>query len=79
MYTSGLLALLSFPFREGVLTARISIIVGALFLLPGGIDGTTQLFGERESTNKPWVATGLLLGIGVVLFAEGVLFALISP
>lgn len=48
------------------------IVFGFLLLVPGGIDGTTQLFGERESTNVLRLLTGLLLGIGVVLIINGI-------
>ena len=78
MYFAGILMILSFPFRDEFLSPILSIMFGAAFLLPGGIDGTTQMFGNRESNNLLRVVTGLLLGVGVVLFAEGVLFTLIG-
>ena len=78
MYISGILAILSFPVRDGLLTPMLSIVLGVILLLPGGIDGTTQMFGERESTNTLRVVTGLLLGLGVVLSVEGVLFTLVN-
>lgn len=61
-----------FPIRSGLLAPTLSIISGVFLLLPGGIDGATQMFGGRESTNRIRVVTGILLGIGVVLFSEGV-------
>lgn len=69
--------ILSFPFRGELLSPTLSIILGVGLLLPGGIDGTTQMFGNRESTNLLRLITGLLLGVGIVLFAEGVLFKLV--
>lgn len=74
MYISGLLAIISFSVRDGLLTPMQSLGIGLLLLLPGGVDGTTQLRGDRESTNPLRLATGILLGMGVVLFAEGILF-----
>jgi len=78
MYFAGSLMILSFPFRGELLSPILSTMFGAALLLPGGIDGTTQMFGNRESNNLLRVVTGLLLGVGVVLFAEGVLFILIG-
>jgi len=78
MYFTGVLMILTFPLRGELLSPTLSIILGAGLLLPGGIDGTTQMFGNRESTNLLRVITGLLLGMGIVLFVEGVLFKLIG-
>ncbi|QAU12510.1 DUF2085 domain-containing protein [Halorubrum sp. BOL3-1] len=78
MYLAGCLMILSFPFRGELLSPTLNIILGTVLLLPGGIDGTTQMFGSRESNNFLRVVTGLFLGVGVVLFAEGVLFILIG-
>jgi uncharacterized membrane protein len=39
-------------------------------LVPVAIDGTTQLIGLRESTNELRVITGIVAGIGVVLFTH---------
>jgi uncharacterized membrane protein len=76
MYFAGCLMILSFPLRSELLSPILSIILGTALLLPGGIDGTTQMFGSRESNNFLRVVTGLFLGVGVVLFAEGVLYVL---
>jgi uncharacterized membrane protein len=40
-----------------------------LFLLPMALDGGTQLFGWRESTNLLRVITGVLFGLGLAWFA----------
>lgn len=39
-----------------------------LFLLPMALDGGTQLFGWRESTDLLRIITGLLFGFGLCLF-----------
>jgi len=78
MYFAGVLMILTFPLRDELLSPTLSIILGAGLLLPGGIDGTTQMFGNRESNNLLRVATGLLLGVGIVLFAEGILFKVVE-
>ena len=40
-----------------------------LLILPMAIDGTTQMFGWRESTWELRVITGVLFGLGNVWFA----------
>jgi uncharacterized membrane protein len=77
MYLGGILTVLSFPLWAGLFTPEVRLVGGTLLLLPGGIDGTTQLLGERESTNKLRIVTGLFLGVGVVLFAQGVVISLL--
>ncbi|WP_425491991.1 DUF2085 domain-containing protein [Haloplanus salinarum] len=77
MYTSGILTMLTYPVWGASLTPALSILLGVVLLIPGGIDGVTQLIGDRESTNSIRVLTGVLLGVGVVLFANGgILFLL---
>jgi len=74
MYLGGLLTISTFPLWNGPLSPFQTLVIGAVFLLPGGIDGTTQMFGDRESNNRLRAITGLVLGVGVVLFLHGVLF-----
>lgn len=50
---------------------EIGYPIGGFLLLPSRIDGTTQLVGDRESTNLLRILTGTLLGIGVVIFSLG--------
>ena len=78
MYTSGILTLIMMVFWARSLSPGTSILVGSLLLIPSGIDGTTQLFGERESTNSLRIFTGLLLGVGVVLMAYGVSYLVLT-
>lgn len=52
----------------------ILLTVGLLLMLPSAVDGTTQMFGQRESTNRLRLITGILLGWGVPL----VVWALVS-
>lgn len=72
MYLGGGLTLLLAPLWIPHLPPLASLAFGGTALLPGGIDGTTQMFGERESTNRLRGITGLFLGMGVVLFLFGV-------
>jgi len=76
MYLSGSLMILSFPLRENLIDPIPSLVLGIILLPPGGIDGTTQMFGKRESTNIIRIITGVLLGIGVVALIEGIVFTL---
>ncbi|WP_277541312.1 DUF2085 domain-containing protein [Haloarcula laminariae] len=71
MYTSGFLTILVTLLWELPISPQLTLLFGALLLIPGGIDGLTQLLGNRESTNRLRILTGLLLGIGVVLFSSG--------
>ncbi len=65
MYLGGLLTMISFPMWRPV-SPLVLIAVSGLLLVPGGVDGTTQMFGDRESTNTLRAITGFLLGGGVV-------------
>ena len=79
MYLGGLLTILAFPLWNSPLSSLQTLVIGAVFLLPGGIDGTTQMFGDRESNNRLRALTGFVLGIGVVLFLHGAVFLTIGP
>lgn len=76
MYLAGIMTILAFPLW-GSLSPTVSIVLGMSLLIPGGVDGTTQMFGSRESTNRLRTATGILLGIGVVVFVYGVVAGLL--
>lgn len=78
MYTSGILTVLVVFVGSITIAPITSMMVGILLLAPGGIDGTTQLIGDRESTNSLRILTGLLLGVGVVLFMDGLVRLLFS-
>ena len=47
------------------------ITVGTILLIPAGIDGLTQYYGQRESNNTLRFTTGLLggLGLGILIKA----------
>jgi len=78
MYLTGFVTMLLFPIRSDLSTPISSVALGLLLITPTAIDGTTQLLGNRESTNLLRVITGILLGIGAVLFSEGVFFLVLS-
>jgi uncharacterized membrane protein len=57
---------------------KAAISLGILALFPGGIDGTTQMLGDRESTNMLRGITGFLMGAGTVLLVYGVVHSVNS-
>jgi uncharacterized membrane protein len=73
MYIGGLIAFLTFPVWNGMLSSVVSLTLGSLLLVPGGIDGTTQMFGSRESNNSIRAITGFALGVGFPLIMYGIL------
>jgi len=71
MYFGGFIAIITSPFWRELLSPIATLSLGVLLLIPGGVDGTTQMVGERESTNMLRAITGFPLGIGVVLLLHG--------
>jgi uncharacterized membrane protein len=76
MYIGGLLTLGLSPLWISSFDPITAIGVGSVSLIPSGIDGITQMFGERESTNGLRAITGLILGFGVVILVYGLVFIL---
>ena len=74
MYIGGLMSLILSPLWIGLLNPTAAVGIGSILLIPSGIDGTTQMFGERESNNRLRAVTGFLLGVGIVVFVYGVVF-----
>ena len=48
--------------------------IAILFLVPAGIDGTTQLFELRESNNVLRLITGLMGGLGLGIIVKAIKF-----
>lgn len=71
MYLGGFLAMAAVPIWS-ILPPNLLLIFSVGLLLPGGIDGLTQMFCTRESTNQLRAVTGVLLGIGLVLGVYGI-------
>jgi len=78
MYASGVIFILLLPLRLGVLHPMSSITIGLILLLPTAVDGFTQMFTMRESSNRLRVITGIPLGIGAVLISEGIVGLLVN-
>jgi uncharacterized membrane protein len=74
MYIGGLMSLILSPLWIGLINPTTAVGIGSILLIPSGIDGTTQMFGERESNNRLRAITGFLLGVGIVVFVYGVVF-----
>jgi uncharacterized membrane protein len=76
MYTLGIISVILFPLWSEV-TAYVALGFGTMLIIPTAIDGTTQLFGARESTNPLRLTTGSLLGVGVPVFVWGVVLLIL--
>lgn len=50
--------------------------LAVLLMIPTAIDGFTQLFGYRESTNRIRIITGTLLGVAVSILIILIVFLL---
>lgn len=51
-----------------LLVISISFSLSILLIIPMVIDGTGQLFNKWKSTNRRRFITGLLAGVGIILF-----------
>ena len=47
-----------------------TIIISMILMIPVAIDGFTQYFGPRESTNTIRFITGFIGGIGLIIFLK---------
>jgi len=65
MYLGGLFAIITSPGWGHLIQTTLLFGIGTLLIAPSGIDGTTQMFGARESNNRLRVITGILLGVGI--------------
>ena len=46
------------------------LFVSMILMIPTAIDGLTQYFGPRESTNNLRFVTGFIGGIGLIIFLK---------
>lgn len=76
MYLAGFLTFATFPFWKDLAGSTQCLGFGILLLVPGGVDGTTQMFLYRESTNTLRVITGFLIGVGIPLIVWAVIMIL---
>ena len=54
------------------------IFIAFLMLIPAFIDGSTQLFGFRESNNLLRLITGLIGGLGLAILIKALKYFIIS-
>ena len=65
LLASGLVADLSLS-----LDIRVKLLACLLLALPYTVDWVTQSWGMRESSNRMRLVTGILMGMGVLLFSR---------
>lgn len=46
------------------------LVISMVLMVPAAIDGVTQYFGPRESTNTLRLITGFVGGIGLIIFLK---------
>lgn len=46
------------------------LIISMILMVPVAIDGITQYYGPRESTNNLRFITGFIGGIGLIIFLK---------
>ena len=46
------------------------LFVSMVLMIPVAIDGVTQYFGPRESTNSLRFVTGFIGGVGLIIFLK---------
>ena len=47
-----------------------TLIISMILMIPAAVDGITQYFGPRESTNNLRFITGFIGGIGLIMFLK---------
>ena len=46
------------------------LIISMVLMIPVAVDGVTQYFGPRESTNTLRFITGFIGGVGLIIFLK---------
>lgn len=77
MYLCGVLTLIAVSLHQEMFSPTVTLLIGVVLLIPGGVDGTTQMFYERESNNLLRAITGVGMGIGIVFISYGAISAII--
>ncbi|WP_296790545.1 DUF2085 domain-containing protein [uncultured Methanobrevibacter sp.] len=47
-----------------------TLIISIILMIPAAVDGLTQYFGPRESTNTLRFITGFIGGLGLIIFLK---------
>lgn len=69
-FYTGLVVFLIYNYFYGIEYNINLLIVSIILLIPVSIDGFTQLFDLRESNNTLRFITGLIGGIGLIIFLK---------
>ena len=69
-FYTGLIVFLIYNYFYPVNYSLNLFIISVLLLIPTGIDGFTQLMDLRESNNNIRFITGLIGGIGLIIFMK---------
>ena len=72
-FYSGLIVYLIYNFFYSHPYYLEMLIISTILMIPVLIDGLTQYFGPRESTNKIRFITGFIGGIGLIIFIKIIL------
>ena len=54
------------------------LLISMVLMIPVAIDGLTQYFGSRKSTNTLRFATGLIGGIGLIIFLKIIIWGVLN-
>ena len=69
-FYSGLVFYLILNYFTALNVSLELFVISLMLMIPAGVDGITQYFGPRESTNNLRFVTGFLGGIGLIIFLE---------
>lgn len=69
-FYTGLIVFLVWNHLYGINYDINTLIISMALMVPAAIDGFTQYFGSRESTNTLRFATGFIGGIGLIIFLK---------
>lgn len=69
-FYAGLIAYLVWKHFYGLNYDLNTLIISIILMIPVAVDGFTQYFGPRESTNNLRFITGFIGGIGLIIFLK---------
>lgn len=69
-FYTGLFVYLIWNYFNGQNYDIYTLIISIILMIPTTIDGLTQYFGPRESTNNLRFITGFIGGIGLIIFLK---------
>ena len=69
-FYTGLAVFLIFDYFYEINCDINTLIISMILMIPVAIDGITQYFGPRESTNNLRFITGFIGGIGLIIFLK---------